>query len=46
MLGEIIEREVDERLLNPIIDCIFEAYSEDITLKNALRFSKVFMKQK
>ena len=46
MMSDLIERDVDERLLNQIIDCIFEAYSDEITSKNALRFSKIFVKQK
>ena len=46
MLADLIERNVDEKLLDPIIDCIFEAYSDNMTLKNGLRFSKGFVKQK
>ena len=46
MLGDLIERQLDSRLLDPIIDAIFEGYSDEITQKNALRFCKVFVKQK
>ena len=46
MLRDLIERELDARLLDPIIDTIFEGYSDEITKKNALRFSKIFVKQK
>ena len=46
MLSDLIERQLDARLLDPILDAIFEGYSDEITQKNALRFCKIFVKQK
>jgi len=40
MLTELVDRNVDERLLNRVIDCILSAYSNNMGDKNALRFSK------